>query len=87
MLMNKGGNQEEKFDHPTQKPMVCMETPLQNHDLGEVYEPFGGSGTTLIACERRRKRCFAMEIDPKYVDVIVARWEGFTGKKAERVRA
>ncbi|MCE9636448.1 MAG: ParB N-terminal domain-containing protein [Planctomycetes bacterium] len=87
MLMNAGGNHEEKFDHPTQKPMLCMETPLQNHDLAEVYEPFGGSGTTLIACERRRKRCFAMEIDPKYIDVIVARWEGFTGKKAERVRA
>lgn len=88
-LMNKGGAtpDDSKQDHPTQKPLLCMETPLANHDLAEVYEPFGGSGTTVIACERRRKRCFAMEIDPKYVDVIVARWEAFTGKKAELVRA
>jgi DNA modification methylase len=85
MLMNKGGSQEEKQDHPTQKPMLCMETPLANHDLAEVYEPFGGSGTTLIACERRKRRCFCMEIDPRYIDVIVARWEKFTGRKAERV--
>lgn len=84
MLMNKGGCSETKEDHPTQKPLVCMETPLVNHDLAEVYEPFGGSGTTLIAAERRKKRCFAMEIDPKFVDVIVARWERFTGRTAER---
>lgn len=84
MLMNAGGNQEEKQDHPTQKPLVCMETPLLNHDLAEVYEPFAGSGTTIIAAERRKRRCFAMEIDPKYVDVCVARWEKFTGKTAER---
>jgi DNA modification methylase len=81
------GSTEEKFDHPTQKPLVCMETPVANHDFPEVYEPFGGSGTTLIACERQRRRCFAMELDPKYCDVIVARWEAFTGKKAERCGA
>ena len=50
------GSKEEKFDHPTQKPMVCMETPVANHDFPEVYEPFGGSGTTMIACERQRRR-------------------------------
>ena len=55
-------------------------------EVGEVYEPFAGSGTTVIACERMKRRCLAMELDPKYVDVVVARWEKFTGKKAERVR-
>ena len=81
MLMT--GSTETKEDHPTQKPLLCMERPVENHDFPEVYEPFSGSGTTLIACERRRRRCFAMEIDPKYVDVAVQRWERFTGKKAE----
>ena len=80
------GSNEEKFDHPTQKPLLCMERPVENHDFPEVYEPFSGSGTTLIACERRRRRCFAMEIDPKYVDVAVKRWESFTGGTAELVR-
>ena len=48
-----------------------------------IYEPFGGSGTTLIACEKTNRKCFMMELDPHYVDVIIARWEQFTGKKAE----
>ncbi len=85
MLMS--GSDETKEDHPTQKPLLCMERPVENHDFPEVYEPFSGSGTTLIACERRRKRCFAMEIDPKYIDVAVQRWERFTGKTAQRVPA
>jgi DNA modification methylase len=87
MLMNAGGQQEEKYDHPTQKPLLCMETPIANHDLAEVYEPFGGSGTTLIAAVRRRRRCFVMELDPKYCDVIVARWEKVSGEKSRLVRA
>ncbi|MDD5458135.1 MAG: DNA methyltransferase [Phycisphaerae bacterium] len=52
---------------------------------GIVYEPFAGSGTTIIAAERLGRRCFAMEIDPVYVDVAVKRWEDFTGKKAQKV--
>jgi DNA modification methylase len=48
-----------------------------------VYEPFGGSGSTLIACEQLGRRCAAIELDPKYVDVIVRRWEAFTGRTAE----
>ena len=87
MLMNAGGGADEKHDHPTQKPLLCMETPVANHDFPEVYEPFGGSGTTVIACERQRRRCFAMELEPKFCDVIVRRWEAFTGKSAERVAA
>lgn len=49
---------------------------------GSVYEPFAGSGTTLIACENLGRRCFAMEIDPVYCDVIVDRWERHTGREA-----
>ena len=81
------GSTEPKQNHPTQKALLCMERPVANHDFKEVYEPFAGSGTTIIACERQRRRCFAMEIDPRYVDVCVARFEKYTGKTAERVRA
>jgi hypothetical protein len=48
-----------------------------------VYDGFGGSGSTLIACEKTNRKCFMMELDPHYIDVIIARWEKFTGKKAE----
>jgi DNA modification methylase len=47
-----------------------------------VYDPFGGSGTTLIACEKTSRDCRMMELDPKYCDVIVKRWQDFTGEKA-----
>lgn len=81
--MIMGGSSEAKFDHPAQKPIECMERPVRNH-RGDVYEPFVGSGTTLMACERQRRRCFGMEIDPRYVDVAVRRWEAFTGQEATR---
>lgn len=68
--------------HSTQKPVECMERPIRNHDAAEIYEPFSGSGTTLIAAERLGRRCYAMELEPRYVDVAVRRWEEFTGKKA-----
>jgi len=68
--------------HSTQKPIECMEIPLKNHE-GDVYDPFLGSGTTLIAAEKTGRKCYGMELDPKYCDVIVKRWEEFTGKKAE----
>ena len=63
-----------------------MERPIRNHDAPEVYDPFLGSGTTLIAAERAGRRLFAIEIDPRYVDVAVDRWERFTGDKARRAR-
>lgn len=68
--------------HSTQKPVECMERPIRNHDAPEVYDPFLGSGATLIACERLERRCYAMEIEPRYVDVAVRRWELYTGQKA-----
>ena len=69
--------------HSTQKPVECMERPIRNHE-GDVYDPFSGSGTTIIAAEREKRRCYAMEIEPAYVDVAVARWEAFTGRTATR---
>lgn len=69
--------------HSTQKPVELFTRAITNHK-GDVFEPFCGSGTCLIACEQLSRRCFAMEINPKYADVILARWEAFTGAKAER---
>ena len=70
--------------HGTQKPVECMRRPiLNNSSRGQaVYEPFSGSGTTLIAAETTGRACLAMELDPAYVDVAVRRWEAFTGKTA-----
>lgn len=77
-------NPEKTWGHGTQKPVECMARPIQNNSKpGEyVYDPFGGSGTTLIACEKLGRKCFMMEISPVYVDVIIQRWQEFTGKKA-----
>ena len=79
-----GGSGEEKFDHPTQKPVELMRRPILNHTKhGEpVYEPFCGSGTTLMAAETTGRICFGVELDPKYCDVIVKRWQDFAGKAA-----
>ena len=66
-----------------QKPVECMERPLRNHE-GDVFDPFVGSGTTLIAAERQHRACYALEIEPRYVDMAVARWEAYTGQKAVR---
>jgi DNA modification methylase len=86
MLMNPAGEREEKVDHPTQKPVALYTRPIENHlEPGEAfYEPFGGSGSAIAAAETTGRRCFAIELDPKYVDVIVARWERLSGQKAER---
>ena len=79
-----GGSDEEKFDHPTQKPVDLMRRPILNHTKrGElVYEPFLGSGTTLAAAELTERVCYGIELDPKYVDVVVQRWQQLSGKKA-----
>jgi DNA modification methylase len=79
-----GGSDEEKFDHPTQKPVELMRRPILNHiKRGElVYDPFLGSGTTLAAAELTERICLGIELDAKYVDVIVQRWQNLTGKSA-----
>lgn len=70
--------------HPTMKPVGLVEQCLLNStQVGDiVFDPFGGSGSTLIACEQTGRKCRMMELDPRYVDVIVHRWEEFTGDKA-----
>jgi len=80
-----GGSDEEKFDHPTQKPVELMRRPILNHTKrGElVYEPFLGSGTTLAAAELTERVCCGMELDPKYIDVTVTRWQSLTNKQAK----
>jgi len=72
--------------HSTQKPVEAMARPMRNHDHDGVYDPFLGTGTTLIAAEQEGRRCFGLEIDPAYCDVIVRRWETLTGLKASRKR-
>jgi DNA modification methylase len=74
-------------DHPTMKPVGLVEYLIGNSSQkGElVLDSFLGSGTTLIACEKSGRVCYGLELDPKYVDVIVERWEKFTGQKAELV--
>jgi DNA modification methylase len=71
--------------HGTQKPVECMRRPmLNNSNAGDtVYEPFLGSGTTLIAAQSSGRTCFAIELDPLYVDVAVRRWQAFTGEQAQ----
>jgi DNA modification methylase len=75
-------------DHPTAKPVELVRRCLYNSSKrGEVVlDPFIGSGTTLIACEELGRRCAGVEIDPVYVDVAVARWERFTGRRANRTK-
>jgi DNA modification methylase len=79
-----GGSDEQKFDHPTQKPVELMRRPILNHTKrgALVYEPFLGSGTTLAAAELTERVCCGLELDPKYVDVIVQRWQTLSGKQA-----
>jgi DNA modification methylase len=74
----------KKWDHPTQKPVELMRRPILNHHRrGElVYDPFLGSGTTLAAAELNERVCFGIELDPKYVDVVIQRWQLLTGKSA-----
>lgn len=74
-------------DHPTMKPIKLMSRLITNSSRKKenVLDIFGGSGSTLIACEQLNRRCFMSEIDPKYCDVIIKRWETLTGKQAEKV--
>jgi DNA modification methylase len=75
--------------HPTMKPVELVERALKNSSKSRdiVLDLFGGSGTTAIACEKTNRHARLMELDPKFVDVIVKRWEDFTGKKAVLQRA
>lgn len=75
---------DTKYVHPTQKPVALSVRAFGNHiKLTNVLDLFGGSGSTLIGAEQTGRTCYVMELDPKYCDVIVKRWEDFTGQKAE----
>ena len=76
-------------EHPTQKPVEIFARPIRKHTRrGDiVYEPFSGSGSQIIAAEKEGRRCRAMELEPRFVDVAVRRWEKFTGKQGQRIPA
>lgn len=86
-IAHVSGDAADATVHGTQKPMECMERPIRNHgqESDYVYDPFLGSGTTLIACERLGRYCLGMDVDPAYCDMAVRRWEAYTGKTAERI--
>jgi DNA modification methylase len=83
---NPFGNRqrEQSWGHGTQKPVECMRRPIVNNSRpGQlVYDPFLGSGTSLIAAEMTGRFCCGLEISPVYVDVILQRWQAFTGRTA-----
>jgi DNA modification methylase len=71
-------------DHPTMKPVNLITYPLINSSKKNdiVLDPFGGAGSTLIACEKNRRTCYMLELSPRYCDVIIRRWQELTGKDA-----
>jgi tRNA G10 N-methylase Trm11 len=84
-LVSAADRKGDDQDHPVAKPVEVWRWLMERGSVSigdNILDPFLGSGTTLIAAEQLGRRCYGMEIEPKYVDVIVARWEAFTGKKA-----
>jgi len=79
-----GKDGSSTYVHPTQKPVALGEEAIDKTTLHEnkILDLFGGSGSTLIACEKTNRNAFLMELDPKYVDVIITRWQDFTGQVA-----
>ena len=85
--INKDGT--SSYIHPTQKPvaLACEAIDKTTNECAKILDLFGGSGSTLIACEKTNRVCYMMELDEHYCDVIIARWEKYTGKKAELCEA
>jgi len=80
---HREGESGKRF-HPTQKPIKLFVDIFNDYQFDICIDPFLGSGSTLIACEKTNRKCYGMELDPHYCDVIVKRWEEYTGKKAEK---
>ena len=82
--MVKASEHGQKRVHPTQKPIALAEWCIENYSDGceSVLDLFGGSGSTLLACETKRKNCYMMELSKAYCDVIIKRWQDFTGREA-----
>lgn len=78
-------SEKDKTSHPTQKPVEIYTKSILNHTklYEHVYDPFSGSGTLIIACEKSHRKALSMELDPKFCDVIIKRWQNFTGLKAK----
>lgn len=74
-------------DHPTMKPVALFDSLIKNSSKTNdvILDLFGGSGTTMVASEQLKRKCYMMELDPHYCDVIIARWEKLTGKEAVRL--
>ena len=87
---NRTGESEREHTggHATPKPIALCSRAIKSSSREDelVLDLFGGSGSTLIACEQTGRKCYMMELDPHYVDVIIERWENLTGKKAERIK-
>jgi DNA modification methylase len=83
-IVKTAGKQDDSGGHPTAKPLDVMED-LVAHTNGLVYEPFAGSGTTIIACERLGRTCYAVELSPAYAAVSIKRWADMTGLTPRRV--
>jgi DNA modification methylase len=79
-------SKDTNYIHPTQKPVELCCRAIKNSNPKQILDLFLGSGSTLIACEKTNRKCYGMEIDTNYCDVIVKRWEDYTGNKAERVK-
>ena len=80
---NKDSERNQSKVHPTQKPVALAEWSFDYFkEVQVVLDLFGGSGSTLIACEKTNRKCYMMEFDEHYADVIIERWQDFTGKKA-----
>jgi DNA modification methylase len=79
-----GSGQEEQTGHGTQKPVELMRRPILNHTVRgqSLYDPFLGSGTSIIAAEQTERVCYGLEIEPAYVDVIVLRWQLYSKRQA-----
>lgn len=79
---------KKNSDHPTMKPVKLFARLILNSSKpgDKVLDPFGGSGTTVIACEQLGRKAYTVEYDPKYADVIIERWERLTGEKAELIK-
>lgn len=91
VVTNKWEISNTGVQYENHKACFPVELPARGISLikpqtGIVLEPFGGSGSTLIACEQLGRSCYCMELDPKYIDVIIQRWENFTGRKAELIK-
>jgi len=86
-LWKQDRDAQKDYNHPTQKPVSLAERALKKSSLvGHiVLDIFGGSGSTLMACEQLQRKCYMIELDPKYIDVIIKRWEQYTGNKAVKL--